>query len=114
MPKPTGPTDPNLKNIIIEMKKTKERFFLVVAKHLEKPRRKKIGVNISKINKIAKENENIVIPGKVLSIGDIKKPVNVFAWSFSAKAKNKIEKAGGKCLSLMDLLKSREKARIII
>jgi large subunit ribosomal protein L18e len=114
MPKPTGPTDQNLKKIIIEMKKTKQRFFLVLARHLEKSRRRKVGVNVSKIDKIAKANESIAVPGKVLGAGEIKKAVNVYAWTFSKSAKDKIEKAGGKCTLIEELLKNKIKARIVI
>jgi large subunit ribosomal protein L18e len=112
--KPTGPTDTNLKNLIKEMKKSKDRTYLVLARHLEKPRRKKNGVNLSKIDRIAKQNDNVAVPGKVLASGEIKKPVNVYAWVFSKNAKEKIAKSGGKCLSIADLVKNKAKARVVI
>ncbi|MFQ5675012.1 MAG: 50S ribosomal protein L15 [bacterium] len=36
------------------------------------------------------------IPVKILGVGDLKKPLDVTAHAFSASAKEKIEKAGGK------------------
>jgi len=114
MPKPTGPTDPNLNELIKELRKTKQKSYLVLARHLEKSRRKKLGVNVSKIDRISKEDEAVAVPGKVLASGEIKKPVNVYAWSFSKEAKEKITKAKGTCMMLDDLIKNKTKARIII
>lgn len=111
MPKPTGPTNPTTNKLIMEFGKKKEACFKKIARELKKSARSKKGVNISKINNIAQANESVVIPGKVLSIGEIKKPVNVYALSYSAAAKSKIIKAGGSCHSIEEL---KDKARIII
>ncbi len=111
MPHPTGPTDPNVKALISRMKRKKERFYLVLARHLEKPKRSKRPVNVTKIGKFAGENEPVAVPGKVLGSGDIRKPVTVYALSFSKDAERKIAAAGGKCLPLAEVDK---KARIII
>ena len=114
MPHPTGPTNPATKRLIWEFGRKKEAVFKKLSKELKKPARSKKGVNVSKIEQAAQNNENVAVPGKVLSIGEIKKPVNVYALSFSAAAKNKIIKAGGKCYELRELMNAKEKARIII
>ena len=46
----------------------------------------------------------MVIPGKVLSQGEITKK-KIIALNFSKKAKEKIEKAGGKALSILEEIK---------
>jgi large subunit ribosomal protein L18e len=74
-----------------------------VAERLSKPRRKRIAVNISKLNRYTKENEEVLVPGKVLGAGSIDHPVTVAALDFSDKARLKILTAKGKCLSIPEL-----------
>ncbi len=112
MPKPTGPTDPNLQALIKKLRRNKEYARLV--RHLAKPRRSKDAVNVSHLNKVAGQHESVAVPGKVLSAGEITKAVNVYAWQFSAAAKEKIEKAGGKCFPLELLPELEEKARVVV
>jgi len=111
--KRTGPTNPYLKNLIEELRKKyfelKAPIWLDLAEKLGKPRRKRIEVNISRISRYAKENEVIVVPGVVLGAGDLEKPLKIAAWRFSKKAREKIEKAGGKCLSIEELMKENPK-----
>ena len=76
-----------------------------IAERLAKPRRLYAEVNVSKIDKYAKEGEYIVVPGKVLGGGKISKVVKVAALSFSESARRKIEEAGGVCMSIFELLK---------
>ena len=111
MPHPTGPTDPNTRRLALAMKKKKETFYLVMARHLEKSKRSKKPVNVTKIGKFASENGSVAVPGKVLGSGEIKKAVTVYALSFSKDAKRKITAAGGKCLPLGE---TDKKARILI
>lgn len=113
MPHPTGPTDPNMKRLISELKRRKERFYLAVAKHLEKPRRRKAGVDVSKIEKLASQGESVVVPGKVLGNGDIEKKVDVYAWNYSSSAREKITRAGGRCMPLEKIVEAK-KGRILV
>ncbi|MBW3022861.1 50S ribosomal protein L18e [Candidatus Woesearchaeota archaeon] len=109
----TGTANPELRNLIKELKVVsstqKAPFWKRLALDLEKPTRKRREVNISRINKFAKQNETIVIPGKVLGAGEISKSVTVAAWQFSEQAKEKIIKAKGSCLSIEDLIKKKPK-----
>ena len=107
-------TNPSLEGLIKDLERSKVGFYLDITRHLSKPSRKSIGVNVGKIAKIAQENENIAVPGKVLGDGEIKKPVNVYAYSFSREGKKKIIESKGKCMKIDELLKSKEKARIVI
>ncbi len=74
-----------------------------VAWRITRPRQNLAEVNLGKLDKITKEGETIVVPGKVLAVGEITHPITVGALSFSHKAKERIEKAGGKCLELVEL-----------
>ena len=75
-----------------------------IAKRLEKPSRNWPEVNLFKISKNVNEKETALIPGKVLSTGDLDKKITVAAWSFSEQAEEKIKKAGGKSISIQELL----------
>ncbi len=113
MPHPTGPTDENLRKLIVQLKRSKEKPLVDTARHLAKSRRSKSPVNIGRIAKLGARNQALVVPGKVLGAGEINRSVNVYAWSFSKEARQKIQKAGGQALHLSDLIKDKPKARIV-
>ncbi|ABR54540.1 ribosomal protein L15 [Methanococcus vannielii SB] len=85
-----------------------------VAKKLSKPARKKIEVNVSKINRYASEGNVILVPGKVLGAGSLKTKVTVAAFSFSETAKSAIESVGGKCLSIEQIIAENPKGSKVI
>mgnify|MGYP001570108717 CR=1 FL=1 len=91
----TGTTNPNLKKLIRELKRLSRKnnvnTWRAVAEILEKPTRRRVDVNIDKINRICKDNETIIIPGKVLGSGILNKKVTIAAWKFSDQAKEKIK-----------------------
>jgi large subunit ribosomal protein L18e len=87
----------------------KAKIWRKIAELLEKPRRLRVKVNLSRINRYTKPGDVVVVPGKTLSAGILNHPVTVAAFSFSAKAKAKIEAAGGRCLRLEDLVKENPK-----
>ncbi len=64
---------------------------------------------MSDINRHAVADETILVPGKVLSNGELDKKVNVVALKFSAKAQQKIESAGGECISIDEIIESNPK-----
>lgn len=75
-----------------------------LAKRLEKPARSWPVVNLSRLERNLNPQATAVVPGKVLGAGDLSKPLTVAAWSFSASARIKITAAGGKCLTLTELM----------
>lgn len=113
MAKKTGPTNVYLRQLIVELKKVsrkeKAAIWKDVAEKLAKPRRRKIEVNISEINRYAKAGETVVVPGVVMAAGELDKGVNVAAWRFTAVAKKKIEKAKGKTLTIEELVEKNPK-----
>ena len=54
-------------------------------------------------------DETILVPGKVLSNGDLENKVDVVALKFSAKAQEKIENAGGECISIDEIMDKNPK-----
>ena len=88
-----------------------------VAERLAKPSKTYAAVNLEKINKYTKNDEVALVPGKVLGSGEIKKGVTVAALNFSKTARDKIKSAGGKCISLEELIEINPKGsnvRILI
>jgi len=87
-------TNQNLVQLIRELKKLsnkeKVNIWKRVAKELERPTRKQREVNIWKINKVTKDNDTIIVPGKVLGEGELDHKVSVAAYQFSEGAKAKI------------------------
>ena len=114
MAKRTGPTSTVTKKLIADLRSlsTKERvkIWSRLADDLSKSTRSRRRVNIHRINKHIKETEIAVIPGKVLSEGNLNKKVTVAAFKFSDKAREKINKTG-KAVSLIQLMKDNPKGK---
>ncbi len=114
MVKRTGPTNPSLRKLIRELRKTssEERIKLWkrIADDLEKSTRQRRKVNVSRIDKYANSNEIALIPGKVLSSGNLTKKITVAAYQFSEQAREKINKIG-KAISIQQLIKENPKGR---
>ncbi len=102
-------TNPELVKTIIEAKKKKN--WLEVAAVLSSPRAKRINMNLDKINDEAKEGEIVVVAGKVLSQGELNKKIKVVALSFSEMAKEKISKAKGETLTILEEIKKNPEAK---
>ena len=83
-------TDPNLVKLIELLFKAsaenKAKIWKDIAERLARPKRLYAEVNVSKIERYAKEGETILVPGKVLGGGRITKAVTVAALSFSDSA----------------------------
>jgi len=115
--KRTGPTNPVLRNLINELKKKSidqnVNLWKRVALDLEKPARKRRIVNLSRINRHTKENEVIIVPGKVLGSGSLDHKLTISAFQFSDDAKEKIIKSGAKIVPLQELSNENPKAKRI-
>ena len=115
MVKITKKTNPMLITLIQELKRQSNQndvqIWKDIAKRLEKPLKNWPEVNLDRISKYTGEKETALIPGKVLSTGTLTKKISVAAWSFSEKSEEKIKKAGGKCMSIEELLKANPKGK---
>ena len=111
--KATGPTNPITKKMIEDFSSQgydqQNNFLLDLAKRLKRPERLRPVVNVAKLERLCNDGETILVPGKVLSYGNIAKKLKVSALAFSKAAKEKIEKAGGKTLTLRELVKENPK-----
>jgi large subunit ribosomal protein L18e len=116
MSKRTGPSTLELKNLIIELKKLsknqKINLWKKIADDLERPTRIRREVNLYKINKYTKKDEIALVPGKILSLGDIDKKLTIAAYKFSKQAKDKINKIG-RAITIKELIKENPKGKKI-
>lgn len=78
-----------------------------LAKRMSKSAKGRARINISRICRHTKDNDTVVVPGKVLASGSINHPIIIAAFDFSAQAREKIISAGGKCISLQELIKMK-------
>jgi large subunit ribosomal protein L18e len=84
-----------------------------IARRLEAPSRNYAEVNLSKINRYAREGETVIIPGKVLGSGALTRGVKVAALNFSEGAADKIKAADGTCMTIEDLVKTNPEGKLV-
>ena len=101
--------NPSIVETILAAKKHEN--WIKVAEILSEPRRKSIDFNLQEISKNAKEGENILIPGKVLSQGEINKKIKIVALGFSSKAKEKLSKSKNEILTIVEEIKKNPGAK---
>ena len=104
-------TNPELVGAILAAKKNES--WKRVAEILSSPRKNKREENLTKINAEAKEGDVIVIPGKVLSMGELNKKIKVVALSFSKGAEEKILKANSTISTIVDEIKKNPTAKAV-
>ncbi len=80
-----------------------------IANRLEGSSRNWPSVNVSKLEYNVSKNGKAVIPGKLMGTGIITKKMTVAAYSFTNSAKEKIQSAGGKCLTYNEMIKAAPK-----
>ena len=113
--KRTGPTNEQLQTLVADLKRQsyeqETNIWRRVVSDLERATRNRRVVNISRLNRFTKENEVIVVPGKVLGSGTLGHSITIAAFAFSENAKEQIEKAKGKCMTIKELAKQNPKGK---
>lgn len=102
-------TNPGLVETIIACKKKKN--WVNVAKILSGPRKRRINLNLDELNKKIKDEKIVVVPGKILSQGELDKKIKVVALNFSEKAEEKLKKSGTEILTLLEEIKKNPEAK---
>ena len=117
MPRPTGPTNPVLRKLARQLrergKEQKVALWLDLAERLLQPRRARAEVNLSHLSRYSSEETTVVVPGKVLGAGKLNHPISIAAFKFSGTARRKIVGAGGKALTIQQLLEQNPSGRSI-
>jgi len=102
-------TNSILTETIIAAKKNKK--WLEVAGILSTPKRKRPEFNLDKVIKESKDSEVIIVPGKVLSLGEVNRKIKISAFGFSEKAREKLLKADCEVSSILEEIKKNPHAK---
>jgi large subunit ribosomal protein L18e len=109
----TQKTNPQLVALIFDLKaKTRETeapIWRDIALRLEKSKSNWAEANLSKLERYAKDGETVIVAGKVLAAGDISKKLTVAAYDFSDAAAVGIKNAGGKTMTIRQLMDENPK-----
>jgi large subunit ribosomal protein L18e len=100
----TGPSDYYIRKLIRDLWKTKRRIWKQVSKKLSGSRKQRIEANLYRINKKTKNNDVIVVPGKILGVGNLDHKLTIACLNSSSSAKTKVESSGSKLISIEELL----------
>ena len=101
--------NPELVKAVILAKKNSK--WLEIASILSGSTRNKIQINLDKIEKNSTPGDIIIIPGKVLSVGNLTKKVRVVALNFSEKAKEKLLKSNCEVVLLKNEIENNKEAK---
>src|SRR5206468_12102685 len=106
MAKPSK-ASPHLQRVVAELRDVSReagaKVWRDVADRLERSRKNWSEVNLSRLSRYAAKGDQIVVPGVVLATGVISTPITVAAFRASGAARKKIEAAGGKAVTLLEL-----------
>ena len=97
-------------------RKTKKKIWKDIADQMLKPTRNNTVVNVEKIGSLAEKfkGKTLVIPGKLLSKGDIYVSAKVVAISASPRAITKIETAKGEFVLLKNFVDDKVKVSELV
>ncbi len=102
-------TNPDLVQTIILSKKNLN--WIEVSASLSGLSNNRVVLNLDFIDKQAKEGETIVIPGKVLSMGELTKKIKIVALAASKSAIEKINKNGSTFTTIIEEIKSNPEGK---
>ncbi|BCU67461.1 hypothetical protein HS7_08980 [Sulfolobales archaeon HS-7] len=109
-------TDRNYRILLRKVKKQKVRLWRRVFEELSKSRRerKKHVINLYKIDNLVNDGDTVIVLGKVLATGELKKKVNVYALNFSKAAIEKIRSNGGDVGDIEDALNTLKSVKGVV
>ena len=94
-----------IKDLKQASKKNEAAIWSKLADLALKPSSTKRTVNLTRINKITKENDVLFVPGKVLGTGNMSHKITLSSFSMSTTAANKIIQSGGNIMVYSDMIK---------
>jgi len=102
-------TNLKLVETIIACKKNDK--WLKVSEILSSSRKKRLNLNLEKLNSLIGNEKTIIVPGKILSQGELDKKIKVVALDFSEKAREKIKKSGSEISTILEEVKKNPEAK---
>lgn len=103
----------SLRYLIVGLEKAGKRNNALIWKRvafmLSKPSRKRVEVNLNRLESVGNAGEVLLVPGKVLGIGNVTKKFKVAALRFSKSALIKMQKAGIEAVPIAKLVQDNPK-----
>ena len=102
-------------SVLKEAAKTSKNKKLLneIVENLEISARERKGVNLYKLNKYTNENDNVIVPRKVLSIGKIDHKINIAALEYSASAEKALRESGCNIMDIKEMI-NKDRIHLII
>ena len=117
MVKATGPTNVLKRKLARTLWKTKRRIWRDVSERLTAPARQAVEINLMRLARITKQGDTVVIPGKILAVGELKESITIACYAISKAAVDKIKASGSTVMTIENLLRqnpSGSGVRIIV
>ena len=114
---PTGPSNSNTRKLIRTLWKTKQGMWRRVSEILSKPSRNRPEINLYRLNKLTKENDIVVVPGKILGAGTMDHSITVSSLTVSELAQKKLTESKSEHMTIEQMMKKHKKGsniRILI
>lgn len=106
-------TNPETLQLTNELRKASQKndaeIWKMVTEKLNKARRKKTGINVGQLSQLNWKGKTILIATKLLASGNAPEKITIAAKQATPSAVKKIEAAGGKVISIMELMKQNPK-----
>ena len=93
----------NIESLLKISRESSSDFWRDIARRMTSGRRRYASINLYKIDMLTKEGDIVLVPGTILSVGELTKNITVSSFRISKKAMEKIVKAGAKFKSLSEL-----------
>lgn len=90
-----------------------KNLFRRIIKIASRPKRRRIVVDLGKLDTYANDADNIVVPGKVLGAGLLRKKFSISAVGYSESALESLNLSGCEILSIEEMTK-RKKLKILV
>ena len=91
----------------------KNPSWMKFAKLLSQSTKKHSSVNLAEIDKQTSMGDTVLIPGKVLSIGEVTKKIKVCSFGISQEALEKLKKTRSEWINILDEIKKNPKAEAL-
>ena len=94
------------KELMVASRKNKAPIWSRLAEIALKPTRARKVLNLGQLDKFVKDNDVVVVPGKVLGTGNISHKITLCSFSISSSGAKKIIQSGGKIIDVSQLIKN--------
>ncbi len=85
-----------------------------LAEYAQKPSIARRNINLYKIDKLTKDNDTVVFPGKVLGTGNMSHKITLYSFSISNTAASKILERGGTVIDHSEMIERNPTGKEVI